>query len=376
MNLKSYILFLFFITGFNALAQNSYTVSGVVKDAQSGEVMPFATVFFAETTFGTATDDEGRYSLTVTNPGTYDLIVKFVGYKTYAVQVKLGDQKDIKMDVLIAPDTRSLGSVVVTAKRDAKWWRRIKEFRLIFLGESANARQCKILNEEVIDFLYDDEKRVLEAFSSEPIVIENKALGYRIQYFLEFFEVNYRSNISSYYGYTVFEELETKSDRKIRKWEANRKAAYQGSTIHFFSSLYENRLDEEGFVVQVAKDVEGVGRLLDAKNANAYQFLKSGSTDLSKVLPFDNYLYVTYQNELESKEYLELQSRRIGHASASKLTKRPQQSWIAIMDGFESIEFEPNGYIYNPVSFYSAGYWGFEKIAEMIPLDYRPKPDN
>lgn len=377
MRLKLYILLTVLLISFEGLAQDRYTVKGTVKDAETGDLMPFATVFFAETTFGTSTDDQGKYILTVSNPGTYDFIVKFVGYKTYAVQLKLGDQADIIMDVLIEAEAKSLGSVVVTAKKDAKWQEHMREFRLIFLGESANARQCKILNEEVIDFIYDEEKIILEAFSSEPLIIENKALGYKIQYFLEHFEVNYSANMSSYYGYTVFEALKSKSERKMNRWEANRKKSYEGSAVHFFTSLYENKLKEDGFFVQVAKDVTGMGRLIDAKDANVYQFLKGGTTDISKSLPFENLLYVTYDKEFESKEYQEVKSRRsIGHASASRLVKKPQQSWISIMDGFESIEFEPNGYVYNPVSFYSAGYWGFEKIAEMIPLDYRPKPDN
>lgn len=377
MRLKLYILLTVLFISFEGFAQDRYTVKGTVKDAATGDLMPFATVFFAETTFGTATDDQGNYTLTVSNPGTYDFIVKFVGYKTYATQLKLGDQAEITMDVLIEADAKSLGDVVVTAKKDEKWQEHMREFRLIFLGESANARQCKILNEEVIDFIFDEEKVILEAFSSEPLIIENKALGYKIQYFLEHFEVNYTANISSYYGYTVFEELKSKSQRKINRWEANRKKAYDGSAVHFFTSLYENRLKEDGFFVQVAKDVTGMGRLIDAKDANVYQFLRGGTTDISKRLPFENLLYVTYDKEFESREYQEVKSRRsIGHASVSRLVKQPQQSWISIMDGFESIEFEPNGYVYNPVSFYSAGYWGFEKIAEMIPLDYRPKSDH
>lgn len=377
MRLKLYILLTVLFISFEGLAQTSYTVKGTIKDAATGDLMPFATVFFAETTFGTATNEEGEYRLTVSNPGTYDLIVKFVGYKTYAIQLKLGDQAEVTKDILIEAETKSLGSVVVTAKKDAKWQEHMREFKLIFLGESANARQCKILNEEVVDFIYDEKKVILEAFSSEPIIIENKALGYKIQYYLEHFEVKYTANMSSYYGYTIFEELSSKSKRKMNRWEANRKKAYEGSAVHFFTSLYQNKLEEDGFFVQVAKDVTGLGRVIDAKDANVYQFLKSGTTDISKALPFENLLYVTYDKEFESKEYQAIQSRRvIGHASASKLVKKAQQSWISIMDGYESIEFEPNGYVYNPVSFYSAGYWGFEKIAEMIPLDYRPKSDN
>ena len=114
MRLKLYLLLTVLFISFEGFAQDRYTVKGTVEDAATGDLMPFATVFFAETTFGTATDDQGNYTLTVSNPGTYDFIVKFVGYKTYATQLKLGDQAEITMDVLIEADAKSLGDVVVT----------------------------------------------------------------------------------------------------------------------------------------------------------------------------------------------------------------------------------------------------------------------
>ncbi len=374
MKLRLFILLTFALISFEGFSQESFTLTGTITDKASNDPMPFATVFFAETTFGTVSGENGEYKLTVPKPGTYDLIVKFVGYKTFALQVKLGEAPVATLDITIEADTRNLGSVVVSAKKDKDWERHMQEFRTTFLGESQNARKCKILNEQDIDFFYDKKKVVLEAFSSEPIIIENKALGYRVKYYLEKFVINYTAGLSTYYGYTIFEEMDGSKNKKAR-WEKNRRKAYEGSAIHFFTSLYENRLTEEGFYVQVAKDVSGFGRVINPRDANVFQFLKEGSNDISKSLPFENFLYITYEKEFESKEYQEAQSRRIslGHSSISKINKKPQQSWISIMEGYESIEFEPSGYIYDPTSFYSAGYWGFEKIADMVPINYRPK---
>lgn len=376
MRFRLFFLFAFWLSSLTLLAQDGFTLKGQVIDAESGEPLPFATVFFAETTYGVVANGEGQYSLTVDKPGTYDLIVRFVGYRTFAQQVKLGDSPEVTLNVTVQQEAQNLGSVVVTANKDRDWQRHMNQFRETFLGLSLNARQCRILNEEIIDFYYDEEKRVLEAFATEPVIVENKALGYKLQYYLEQFVIDYKSNISSYYGYTVFEEMKGNA-RKQRRWEKNRKIAYEGSATHFFTSLYENKLLEEGFEVQVAQDVSGFGRVLNPRDANVYEYLKGGTTDLSKTLPFENILYITFKKEMESKTYLEAERQgkvTLGHSSVGRV-RMPQRSWISLMEGFESIEFEPSGYVYNPVSFYSAGYWGFEKVADMVPINYRPKEE-
>ncbi|OEK05068.1 carboxypeptidase-like regulatory domain-containing protein [Roseivirga misakiensis] len=368
-----FLLVALFISS-QSFAQSNFVLKGIVKDATSGEALPFATVFFAETTYGTTSKDDGSYELVVKNEGTYDLIVKFVGYKTYAAQVTLGEAPVAEFDILISPDTKDLGSVVVSAKKDRNWLSNMVEFRRVFLGESENARQCRILNEEVVDFIDDYKTKTLEAYAQEPIIIENQALGYTITYYLESFIIDYSSNLSTYFGYTIFKEMKARSKRKQRGWEENRRKAYEGSPVHFFTSLYENKLKDEGFVVQKAQDIEGLGRVLDPKEAALFDSLQTGKTNISKALPFENILYITFQKEFESELY---QKRSGGRLSLGKVEKnKPQQSWISMLDDNRSIEFEPNGYIYNPTAYYSAGYWGFEKVAEMLPIDYRPKKED
>ncbi|MFY0592458.1 carboxypeptidase-like regulatory domain-containing protein [Roseivirga sp.] len=377
MRSKSFYLLLALLYCTQSFAQSAFTLKGIVKDATSGESLPFATVFFAETTYGTTSKDDGTYELVVKSAGTYDLIVKFVGYKTYVAQVTLGESELAEFDILISPDTKDLGSVVVSAKKDRNWESNMIEFRRIFLGESDNARQSKILNEEVVDFIDDIETRTLEAYAQEPIIVENNALGYEITYYLESFIVDYNSNLSTYFGYTIFKEMKSRNKRKQRTWENNRKLAYEGSPVHFFTSLYENKLQDEGFLVQKAQDIEGVGRVLDPREAQLFDSLKGGKSNISKQLPFENILYITFQKEYESELYQKRTNRTPGRLSVGKVEKnKPQQSWISMLDDNRSIEFEPNGYIYNPTAYYSAGYWGFEKVAEMLPIDYRPKKEN
>lgn len=367
------LLILFFFIGFEALAQQQFTITGVVKDADTGETLPFANVFFAETTYGVNTDDNGRFNLKVSQPGTYDLIVRFVGYQTYGLNIRLENDFNISLEVRLVPEELNLGSFTLTAQRDADWQRYLNEFKELFLGFSKNASDCKILNEQDLNFYFDKQENTLYAFAKEAIQVENKALGYLLEYHLEEFKIEYSKGLNTYYGYTVFTEMESKSKRRQRIWEENRKEAYEGSLQHFFATIYEGRQDEEGYIVQVAKDVTNFGRVMNPKNVNLREWLLQGQTGLSKVLPFENYLYVTYTKEKETPEYVQnfKPGRSMNSVSASKLGE--QVSWISLSEGRTAIEFEGSGYVYDPIGFYSSGYWGFEKVADMVPINYRPK---
>ena len=82
------------------------TVSGTVTDA-NGEPIPGVTVSVPGTTIGTATDLEGRYTISVPDGST--LVFSFIGFETQSVQV--GDQSLI--DITLTEDMASLDEVVV-----------------------------------------------------------------------------------------------------------------------------------------------------------------------------------------------------------------------------------------------------------------------
>lgn len=377
MRFKLSILFTMLLISVQGFGQSTFVLKGVITDAKTQQVMPFATVFFAGSTFGTTTNDKGEYLLRVDKAGSYDLIVKFIGYETYAAQLRLGDAEVSILNVTLNSDARDLGTVVVVAKKNAKWKVYLEEFKRVFLGESINALNCKILNEQELDFTFNEETSQLEAFSDEPVIVENKELGYKVKYYLEQFVVDYETNLSGYYGFTIFEESIPKNQRKARVWATNRKKAYNGSATHFFSALSQDKLRAEGFVVGLAEILPDGNMKLDEEDVDFYELLKDTSLGKSKVLSFENYLSITYNKELESQRYMSIRSNNLSQGlTVGDPRKNPQQSWISILEGYEAIEFEANGFVINPTSFYSLGYWGFEKVAEMVPIDYLPELDN
>ncbi|WP_241684813.1 carboxypeptidase-like regulatory domain-containing protein, partial [Cyclobacterium xiamenense] len=82
------------------------TVSGTVTDA-NGEPIPGATVSVPGTSIGTATDLDGKYSLTV--PDGASLVFSFIGFESQTVEV--GNRQTI--NISLVESTANLDEVVV-----------------------------------------------------------------------------------------------------------------------------------------------------------------------------------------------------------------------------------------------------------------------
>ena len=89
------------------VAQNAFSVEGVVKDA-NGEPIIGASVVENGTQNGTVTDIEGAYKLKVNN-GNAALKISYLGYKTQTIALNGRG----KLDVKLVDDAANLGEVVV-----------------------------------------------------------------------------------------------------------------------------------------------------------------------------------------------------------------------------------------------------------------------
>jgi len=76
----------------------NYTLSGYVKDIQSGELLIGAVIFLPHLNTGTITNAYGFYSLTVP-AGIYDVEVSYIGYNQSIFQVELIENKTIDVDI-------------------------------------------------------------------------------------------------------------------------------------------------------------------------------------------------------------------------------------------------------------------------------------
>ncbi len=91
------------------------TISGFVYDSSNGEALIGANVYLKETNRGTSTNKSGYFVLPRINPGTYELVISYIGYKTYTQIFTIKDNDNKRIDVSLYPDAIVGQEVVVTA---------------------------------------------------------------------------------------------------------------------------------------------------------------------------------------------------------------------------------------------------------------------
>lgn len=113
--LKKNLIFLFLLISTHCLVAQNFTVSGYLRDADSGEELLYATVSVEGTTNGVTTNLYGFYSLSLP-PDKYTLQFNYLGYESQLIEINL--QENLKLDVELASAAKLLEEVVVTAKQE------------------------------------------------------------------------------------------------------------------------------------------------------------------------------------------------------------------------------------------------------------------
>jgi hypothetical protein len=389
-------------------AQGQIRLDGQVRDARTQQPLAFATVFLANTTFGTTTDSTGRFALAGMPAGQYEFMVSYVGYELYKKTF------DLRQSVTLTPSLQPaahLDEVVVrpAENRPADY----RHFLRQFLGASALSQQCRIENPADVVVVVDQRRHELVAVAPRHLSIINQALGYRITYHHFDFRVDYTSQRITFVAAPVFEELKSSNAQQQQRWEASRRKAYAGSLPHFLRSVREDRLVQEGFQVQamvsatnsvplqqrikqagdslaaVLTPAPGIVVLVYQQPLSAAQISQVGAEagQVRLQSPFD--LRVTYKSEQPDTQYtaLVLEARRSELLNAAKsqwqankteVTPGRNQLYEPVLQVSElhllgpAAIIQPNGYLTNPLSIKVDGYWAFEKVGEALPFDYVP----
>jgi hypothetical protein len=113
------VAFLITVFASSAPAQNParFTLSGYVKDAQTGEYLIGANVYIKELLKGTSTNQYGFYSITI-DKGDYTLVASFLGYKEFSQPVKL--DKNIRINIELQDAAFITKEIVITGEREDK----------------------------------------------------------------------------------------------------------------------------------------------------------------------------------------------------------------------------------------------------------------
>ncbi len=336
---------------------SAQTLTGTVTDAESGEPLPFASVYLSNTTFATDTDTTGAYNLTRITPGRYTLAARVVGYIPYYQTVTLQAGIKTQINVKLKADGRELAEVKVTAQRDKAWEKQYQTFFNVFFGEKASAKACKIINPWVIEL--EEKGGTLTAKADQIIEIENRYLGYKVLYDLRSFKFN--GSETFYSGLTSFQPLIAASAAETEQWKVNREKAFFGSEIHLFKNLAERKTAEAGYEAYVDKP----GADPHSRSRFFYQ------DQVKKLNQFGLDTLVagtqgTFQIRLPRR--FELHSAGGEGTYAIYRDKPVQVSWIETTG--KPLIFNADGLLLNPQEWAVSGYLANLRMAETLPINY------
>ena len=333
MKSKCFIFFITYLIGFIGYSQ---TISGTVYDKTTKVILPGASVYLNGTTIGDVSDYNGFFELKTAKIINTPLIISYTGYKTVIIEphefinnskIYLEQEENQLKEVMLAIDIWS---------REKK----LQIFKTEFLGRSKNAVNCKITNQKDIQLVYNSANNTLTAYCDNPIIIKNNYLGYTINYNLTDFETNFNPNGFSsspkkvyIEGYSFFTDLKNNTkERKIK----HRKETYKGSRIHFLRSLASKTLTENNFEIY-----------FESWPITPYKYFNiSNENNMIKVEVTVNSLSILYNKRNQSEIFFEL------------------------MDDKCTFYIDKNGNHTPPKNITFAGNFGFERISDLLPLDY------
>jgi len=363
-----HLLILILLLQINVYGQNVHAIRGIVKN-EKGEGLPYASVLIAGSTRGTQTDGSGKFVLNNITAGNYQLIISIIGYDRIARPIVLKDQ-DVYQEYILKLSKINLKEVVISFDPDRE--KHLALFRKYFIGETNNAKECLLLNPDVLNTHFNKNKQILYVSADSLLIIDNQALGYRIKYLLTAFELDYKNAVFKFSGIPLFEELNGSIKQKA-DWERLRQKAYNGSVMHFFRSAYSNSVRNNGFVLYSTSKPGNV-KNKKLNNLDPSQIFSAIDNQFVSAR-IDSSLYVVYTKENTSRDFISSGGRVKIPLGATY--KNAQVSKVTML--CDSIIIDKNGNcvpdkrhsLLQSIDF--QGYWAWERIADLLPFDYQDK---
>lgn len=340
-------------------AQQNGVISGRIIDKDTKQGVPGASVYLSQTTYGAQTKADGTYSFKFQTPGDYTIVVSMIGYKTIQQKISLESGSSYTFNNSITPLVVQLETIVVKSSNEV-WKKDYENFKKFFIGEDSFASDVIIENPEVLTFKQDPRLKRINVTAAAPLTLRNNALGYLIHIDFESVYFNPYDKTGLYTLYTNFKDLSSPNrPKQTKEWAKNRKSAYRGSAMHFFRSLNNNTLRQEGFtylpeggVFKSNDDLETIaefypvdwGAIINAKYT-AYTLTRSPAL-------------VGYQLRINRGKQVENPS------AVTTVTLQGKAPFVFI---------SPSGLPRNPADLLFVGKWSTERVSRLLPSDYKEK---
>lgn len=383
---KAILLFLFILPFYAVTAQ---IIKGqVVND--TGNFISGVNIYIDGTKTGTVSKDDGSFSLSVSgNPG--NVVFQKDDYTTFTTAVSAVINKNLKV---VLTKTNAIEEIRLVPYTSEAYRNYINYFLDTFIGSDRD--RVTIKNQKTLKFSYDKKNNFLKVKAPNTLIIENKNLGYEIQYNLISYSLDLNSNTVNYTGTSFFKETKNTDKTKL-----NRMNAYDGSLLHFFRSIYNHTISEEKFIVNhvvkmpnpkypteeelklledfkqiirsstMVKIPENITDISQRKNSQKPYALAIVKTlipdsdyvtrkDGKVIFSFKDILQINYQKyfyEINGKEFIK--------------SKYPVTLSSFLHPEGELFEVSKEGNITNPDQLINEGDFSKNKIENMLPLDYQ-----
>lgn len=381
------LLFLFLFPLYSSVAQS---IKGtVVNDA--GQKISNANIYIDGTKIGTVSKEDGSFILPLPEKSSGNVVFQKENYETLTKPASEIIGKTLKV-VLLKSNT--IEEVTIIPYTEEAYKNYISYFLDQFIGY--DHEQVRIKNQRTLKFSYDKKNKILKVKAPKTLIIENKNLGYEIEYNLVNFSADFESKIINCTGTSLFKEVKNNSKTKL-----NRMNAYDGSLLHFFRSIYNNTVAADGFIVnhvvkvsnpkypteeelktlkdfmemvRITKTINAPEHILDISqrknNQKPYALAiiktiipdsdyvkRNGSEILFSFKDIFQVNYRKYEYELNGKEYIKSKN-------------------LVVLSSFlhpesETFEISKDGSITNPDLLLTEGDFTKNKIENMLPLDYQ-----
>jgi len=99
------------------VSAKAQTFTGIVKDARTGETLPFVNVGIIGKGIGTVTDDKGHYAINLSNHDADSIRFSMIGYAPKVALISDFKQSGNRVDIALATSSKELKLVNITNRK-------------------------------------------------------------------------------------------------------------------------------------------------------------------------------------------------------------------------------------------------------------------
>ncbi len=341
-------------------------IEGFVVDKETKQAISDVFIFYENSSISTITDEKGKFQLGRDQAVLGNIIFSHLNYELQSIPIN-----NLEDTVFLNARHVVLEEIVVAKKaknRKRKKW--LRKFENAFLGMMKDQELVKLLNPEVL--LFKENKGILTANATEPLIIENNYLGYKILFYLSEFKL-YADSKLRYEGSAFFEPLDGTRRAKSR-YKRNRTKTYEKGSRNFFSNIIYQKVNEE-------KHTVGYATLNIYGETTDFQVVAIDSLDIYSIdssryeIAVEGIFSVLHKQINLPPATFQRNGLSANFASGIKNRKKSEKNIKAtscFITKSNKIIINQYGRIMNPLDIEEIGFWANWRVDRLLPLDFQP----